>query len=80
MAPDTTESRPGDPQAGRAAARPGAAGAGAPRIGVHGEDPLEPERRCHVCGAKLTVQILPHGSESHCTPCERRARAAGNDG
>lgn len=39
---------------------------------------LEPERRCPECGAKLTVQIFPHGYESHCTPCERRARFAAN--
>ena len=39
-------------------------------------DQLEPERRCPDCGAKLTVQILPHGYEAHCTPCERRARSA----
>ncbi|MBI4896833.1 MAG: hypothetical protein HY827_00510 [Actinobacteria bacterium] len=37
-------------------------------------DALEVERRCPDCGAKLTVQILPHGYESHCTPCQRRAR------
>jgi uncharacterized paraquat-inducible protein A len=37
-------------------------------------DALEVDRRCPECGAKLTVQILPHGYESHCTPCERRAR------
>jgi hypothetical protein len=37
---------------------------------------LEPERRCPDCGAKLTVQVLPHGYESHCTPCERRERFA----
>lgn len=37
---------------------------------------LEPERRCPDCGAKLTVQIFPHGYEAHCTPCERRARFA----
>jgi uncharacterized paraquat-inducible protein A len=34
------------------------------------------ERRCKDCGAKLTVQIFPHGYEAHCTPCERRARVA----
>jgi uncharacterized paraquat-inducible protein A len=39
-------------------------------------DELEPERRCTKCGAKLTVQILPHGYEAHCNPCERRARFA----
>ncbi|MFY9265159.1 MAG: hypothetical protein WAO61_07015 [Solirubrobacterales bacterium] len=37
-------------------------------------DLLEPERRCKDCGAKLTVQVLPHGYQSHCTPCVRRAR------
>lgn len=37
-------------------------------------DELEVDRRCRECGAKLTVQILPHGYESRCTPCERRAR------
>lgn len=37
-------------------------------------DELEVDRRCLECGAKLTVQILPHGYESHCTPCERRSR------
>ena len=31
-------------------------------------------RRCDACGAKLTVQIFPHGYEAKCTPCERRAR------
>lgn len=35
---------------------------------------LEPPRRCDACGAKLTVQVLPHGFEAKCTPCERRAR------
>ena len=35
---------------------------------------LEPARRCEQCGAKLTVQIFPHGYEARCTPCERRAR------
>lgn len=35
---------------------------------------LEPERRCPTCGAKLTVQIFPHGYESKCLPCERRKR------
>lgn len=39
-------------------------------------DELEPQRRCTECGAKLTVQILPHGYEAHCLPCERRARFA----
>ena len=33
------------------------------------------DRRCPECGAKLTVQVLPHGYEAHCTPCERRARS-----
>lgn len=56
--------------------RPRAAIAGAPRIGVPGEDPFEPERRCPDCGSKLTVQILPQGHVSKCTPCERRARSA----
>lgn len=37
-------------------------------------DDLEPRRRCPDCGAKLTVQVLPHGYEAVCTPCERRAR------
>lgn len=59
--------------------RPRAAVPGAPRIGVPGEDPFEPERRCPQCGAKLTVQILPQGFVSHCTPCERRGRAAAQD-
>ncbi|MBI5309624.1 MAG: hypothetical protein HZB14_01145 [Actinobacteria bacterium] len=40
---------------------------------------LEPDRRCPDCGAKLTVQIFPHGYEAHCTPCERRARFAAAD-
>lgn len=39
-------------------------------------DDLEPRRRCPDCGAKLTVQVLPHGYEAVCTPCERRARFA----
>lgn len=34
------------------------------------------QRRCDDCGAKLTVQIFPHGYEAKCTPCERRARVA----
>lgn len=40
---------------------------------------LEPERRCPDCNAKLTVQIFPHGYESKCGPCERRARFDGAD-
>lgn len=40
---------------------------------------LEPRRRCPDCGAKLTVQVLPHGYEAVCTPCERRARFAESD-
>jgi hypothetical protein len=35
---------------------------------------LDIKRRCDDCGAKLTVQVFPHGYEAHCTPCERRAR------
>lgn len=52
-----------------------AAGIGDGEISAErGRDDLEPRRRCSDCGAKLTVQILPHGYEAVCTPCERRAR------
>lgn len=47
------------------------------RAELDAEHDYDVERRCAECGAKLTVQIFPHGYESHCTPCERRARAAG---
>lgn len=36
--------------------------------------PFEPERYCTCCGARLTVQVLPHGVEAACLRCERRAR------
>lgn len=37
---------------------------------------LDPPRYCVDCGAKLTVQVVPHGYESSCLRCERRARFA----
>lgn len=78
MTPGTTGSPRDDSRSGDKTARPDATTAGAPRGDAAGEGLLEPERRCRVCGAKLTVQILPDGLESHCTPCERRARACDN--
>ena len=44
------------------------------RAELDAERDYDVTRRCPDCGAKLTVQIFPHGYESHCTPCERRAR------
>ncbi len=48
------------------------------RAELDAEREYDVNRRCSECGAKLTVQIFPHGYEAHCTPCERRARSAGN--
>lgn len=47
------------------------------RAELDAERDYDVNRRCPDCGAKLTVQIFPHGYEAHCTPCERRARSAG---
>jgi uncharacterized paraquat-inducible protein A len=44
------------------------------RAELDAERDYDVNRRCPECGAKLTVQIFPHGYEAHCTPCERRAR------
>lgn len=46
------------------------------RAELDAERDYDVNRRCEDCGAKLTVQIFPHGYEAHCTPCERRARSA----
>jgi hypothetical protein len=46
------------------------------RAELDAEKEYDVNRRCPDCGAKLTVQIFPHGYESHCTPCERRARSS----
>ncbi len=35
---------------------------------------FEPERYCTCCGARLTVQVMPHGVEAECLRCKRRAR------
>lgn len=48
------------------------------RAQLDAERDFDVNRRCEDCGAKLTVQIFPHGYEAHCTPCERRARFDGN--
>lgn len=48
------------------------------RAELDAEKEYDVNRRCPDCGAKLTVQIFPHGYESHCTPCERRARSSAN--
>lgn len=45
------------------------------RAELDAERDFDIDRRCPECGAKLTVQVLPHGYEAHCTPCERRARS-----
>lgn len=39
-----------------------------------GGSPFDPDRYCGACGAKLTVQVLPHGVEAECLRCKRRAR------
>jgi uncharacterized paraquat-inducible protein A len=44
------------------------------RAELDAERDYDVNRKCENCGAKLTVQIFPHGYEAHCTPCERRAR------
>ncbi|MFT4048319.1 MAG: hypothetical protein QM648_00595 [Solirubrobacterales bacterium] len=48
------------------------------RAQLDAERDFDVNRRCEECGAKLTVQIFPHGYEAHCTPCERRARFGDN--
>ena len=44
------------------------------RAELDAERQFDVDRRCKDCGAKLTVQIFPHGYEATCVPCERRAR------
>lgn len=46
----------------------------AARAELDAERDYDVNRKCENCGAKLTVQIFPHGYEAHCTPCERRTR------
>jgi uncharacterized paraquat-inducible protein A len=48
------------------------------RAELDAEEQYDVNRRCPDCGAKLTVQIYPHGYEAHCTPCQRRARSSAN--
>lgn len=48
------------------------------RAELDAERDFDVNRRCAECGAKLTVQIFPHGYEAHCTPCERRGRFESN--
>lgn len=48
------------------------------RAQLDAERDFDVNRRCPDCGAKLTVQIFPHGYEAHCTPCSRRARFDSN--